>query len=168
VNTVHFSSKSDDWATPQALFDRLNAKYGPFDLDVCASAENAKCARFYTKEQNGLVQPWLGRVWMNPPYGRGEKACRARCHKEKCAKRGHHLSATVPGIGDWVLKAFHNVFITETAALVCMLLPARTDNAWWHEYVLPNAEVEFLKGRVKFGGHKNSAPFPSVVAVFRR
>ena len=79
MNPVHFSSKSDEWETPQALFDQLNAKYH-FDLDVCALPENAKCQRFFSPEENGLKQDWKGRCWMNPPYGRG--------------------------IGDWVRKAF--------------------------------------------------------------
>lgn len=69
MNKALFSSASDEWATPQALFDRLNEKFR-FDLDVCATKENAKCARYYTREQDGLAQTWEGVCWMNPPYGR--------------------------------------------------------------------------------------------------
>jgi hypothetical protein len=67
---VHFSSRSCEWATPPDLFARLSAEYGPFDLDPCATPENAKCARCYTREDDGLAMPWTGRVFMNPPYGR--------------------------------------------------------------------------------------------------
>ena len=67
---VHFSSKTTEWETPQNLYDELDAEFG-FTLDVCATQENAKCERFFTKEQDGLVQSWKGeRVWCNPPYGR--------------------------------------------------------------------------------------------------
>jgi len=64
-----FSSATSEWETPQDLFDRQDAVYH-FDLDVCATPENAKCARYYTEEQDGLKQTWTGRCWMNPPYGR--------------------------------------------------------------------------------------------------
>lgn len=65
-----FSSKTDLWATPQTFFDELNSEFG-FDTDVCALASNAKCAKFFTPEVNGLTQAWEGVCWMNPPYGRG-------------------------------------------------------------------------------------------------
>lgn len=68
--SVHFSSASDNWSTPQNFFDKCNAEFGPFDLDVCASPENAKCARYFTQADEGLAQTWSGKVWMNPPYGR--------------------------------------------------------------------------------------------------
>jgi len=67
---VHFSSETDLWATPQKVFDKLNERFH-FSLDPCSTKENAKCAVFYTKEENGLLQDWGGhRVFMNPPYGR--------------------------------------------------------------------------------------------------
>lgn len=135
-NNVMFSSTTDVWATPQRFFDELNSEFN-FELDVCATPENAKCRRFYTKEQDGLAHPWTGRVWCNPPYGRE--------------------------IGKWVKKAF------ETAArggLVVMLLPARTDTRWFHDYIYGKAEVRFIRGRLKFGDSKNSAPFPSMVVIF--
>lgn len=69
MDNVHFSSATDQWATPQDFFDRLNRAFG-FELDVCADDGNAKCPRFFTKEQDGLAQEWTGRCWMNPPYGR--------------------------------------------------------------------------------------------------
>jgi len=133
--SVHFSSASDNWATPQDFFDKLNDEFG-FTLDVCASAENAKCEKYFTKEDDGLSKVWEGIVWCNPPYGRE--------------------------IGKWIKKAY------QTGArghVVVMLIPARTDTAYWHDYVI-EGEVRFIRGRLKFGGHKNSAPFPSAVVVF--
>lgn len=135
---VHFSSATDDWATPQALFDEWDAKCGPLEIDVCASEQNAKCRRFFTKEQNGLAQSWAPhRCWMNPPYGRT--------------------------IGFWMRKAYEEARLGAT--VVC-LVPARTDTAWWHEYA-KHGDIHFIRGRVKFGSAKHSAPFPSAVVVFK-
>jgi phage N-6-adenine-methyltransferase len=140
MNPVHFSSATDEWATPQDFFDRLHARWR-FTLDVCATGHNTKVPVFYTREENALVQPWFGTCWMNPPYGRG--------------------------IGKWVEKACRSAL--EGDATVVCLLPARTDTRWWHEYVIPfAADVRFIRGRLKFGGHKNAAPFPSAVVVFKR
>lgn len=101
---VHFSSATDDWATPQALFDVLDQEFG-FTLDVCASPANAKCPTFFTEELDGLAHDWRGVCWMNPPYG--------------------------DAIAAWVEKAW--VSAEEGATVVC-LLPARTDTAWWWDY----------------------------------
>ena len=131
-----FSSKTDLWETPQDLFDKLNNEFH-FTLDVCATPENAKCDSFYTKEQDGLSQPWKGVVWCNPPYGKQ--------------------------IGSWVRRGF---FASISGNTVVMLLPARTDTRWFHEYIYGKAEIRFIRGRLKFGGSKNSAPFPSMVVVF--
>lgn len=133
-----FSSKTDMWATPQDFFDKCDKEFA-FTLDVCASAENHKCRLFFQKEDNGLSVPWAGNCWMNPPYGRG--------------------------IGAWVKKARES---SETsAALVVGLLPARTDTKWFHDHILGVAEIRFLKGRLKFGGSKNAAPFPSMLVIWR-
>ena len=133
---VHFSSKTDMWATPQGFFNELNREF-KFDLDPCASPENAKCKAYFTREQDGLKQSWEGkRVFMNPPYGRQ--------------------------IGKWVEKG-----ATGGAAVVVCLLPARTDTRWFHDHIYQKAEIRFIKGRLKFGGQTNSAPFPSMVVVFR-
>ncbi len=137
--SVHFQSRSCEWATPPELFAALAAEFGPFDLDVCATAENAKCARYFTRAQDGLRQRWAGRVWMNPPYGRA--------------------------IGLWVSKARQAAESGEAELVVC-LLPARVDTRWWHQHAA-RGETRFLPGRVRFGGAKNSAPFPSAVVVFR-
>jgi phage N-6-adenine-methyltransferase len=108
-----------------------------FETDVCALHENAKCKRFFTPEMDGLKQEWTGVCWCNPPYGRQ--------------------------IGKWVEKA------CKSCATVVMLLPARTDTKWFHDYIYnkPNVEIRFIKGRLKFGDSKNSAPFPSMVVIFR-
>ena len=138
MNTeVIFSSKSDLWETPQEFFDKLNQEFH-FNLDVCALPENTKCTKYYTPKQDGLSQPWSGVVWCNPPYGRE--------------------------IGSWVRKG---LFASMEGATVVMLLPARTDTKWFHEYIYGKAEIRFVKGRLKFGESKNSAPFPSMVVVFR-
>ena len=136
MNTqVMFSSQTDNWATPQWLFDELNKEFS-FTIDVCANSDNAKCRRYYTKAQDGLKQNWGGEnVFCNPPYGRE--------------------------ISKWVKKA------SESNTLVVMLLPARTDTKWFHEYIYNKAEVRFLKGRLKFGNSENSAPFPSMIVIFK-
>lgn len=139
MNTeLMFSSKTDLWETPQDLFDKLNNEF-QFTLDVCATPENAKCDKFYTKEQDGLKHPWKGTVWCNPPYGRG--------------------------IGQWVRRA---LFASVSGSTVVMLLPAITDTKWFHDYIYKrnNVGIRFIRGRLKFGGSKNSAPFPSMVVVF--
>jgi phage N-6-adenine-methyltransferase len=137
VANVHFSSQTDEWATPQSYFDEQNARW-QFTLDVCATPENAKCARFYTRADDGLAQSWAGeRCWMNPPYGRV--------------------------IGDWMRKAYEE---SQRSALVVCLVPARTDTAWWHDYAA-KGDVTFIRGRLKFGDGKNSAPFPSALVVLK-
>ena len=132
-----FSSKTDMWATPQEFFDSLD-KVFRFETDVCAVKDNAKCQRFYTPDDNGLLQDWRGVCWMNPPYGRE--------------------------ISQWVEKAYRSA--KDNGATVVCLLPARVDTRWWHDFCA-KGEVHFLRGRLKFGGNDNSAPFPSAVVVFR-
>lgn len=133
---VHFSSKSKVWETPKSLFDTISNDYGPFNLDVCASPQNAKCEKFFTEEDDGLSQKWYGKCWMNPPYGRRIK--------------------------DWMKKAYESSL--EGATVVC-LVPSRTDTKWWHDYAM-KGEVSFIKGRVKFVGAEHVAPFPSAIVVF--
>ena len=134
-----FSSATDNWSTPQDFFDKLNDEFH-FTLDVCADENNHKCEHYYTKEIDGLSHPWIGTIWCNPPYGRK--------------------------IGEWVRRA---LFASVAGNTVVMLLPARTDTKWFHDYIYKrdNAEIRFIKGRLKFGGCKNSAPFPSMVVIFR-
>lgn len=141
MNTdVMFSSATDNWSTPQDFFDKLNDEFH-FTLDVCADETNHKCEHYYTKEVDGLSRPWIGTIWCNPLYGRK--------------------------IGEWVRRAYISSQIG--SATVVILLPARTDTRWFHDYIYnkPNTEIRFIKGRLKFGGCKNSAPFPSMVVIFR-
>jgi site-specific DNA-methyltransferase (adenine-specific) len=134
--SVHYSSKSNEWFTPQNVFDELNCEFG-FDLDPCATSENAKCKKFFTMEQDGLAQDWTGsRVFCNPPYGRV--------------------------IGKWVEK-----MATGGAAICVGLIPARTDTSYFHDHIYQKAEIRFIRGRLKFGGHKNSAPFPSMIVIWK-
>ena len=135
-SAVFYSSKTDMWATPQDFFDALDAEFH-FTLDACAVKENAKCEAYYTPEQDGLDQPWTGRVWCNPPYGRN--------------------------VGQWVKKAHDTA---SGGGFVVMLLPARTDTRWFHDYIYRKTEVRFIKGRLKFGSCQNAAPFPSMVVIF--
>jgi phage N-6-adenine-methyltransferase len=140
-NNALFSSRNTLWATPQAFFDKQAAKYGPFDLDVCATDDNAKCQRFFSPHEDGLIQPWQGVCWMNPPFSRD--------------------------LGKWILKAWRETEMPGHARRVVALLPARTDTQWWHNYVQKYASrIEFIRGRLKFEGAGNNAPFPSAIVVF--
>lgn len=128
--------ETDVWATPQWLFDALNKEFG-FTLDPCSDGTNAKCPKFYTPHENGLLRDWgTETVFMNPPYSE---------------------------VDEWMRKAYGAAL--EGATVVC-LIPARTDTKWWHDYVM-KAEIRFIKGRLKFGDAENSAPFPSAIIVFR-
>lgn len=142
MNTeVMFSSKTDQWATPQQFYDELNCEFN-FTLDPCADAYNHKCNKYFTKEIDGLTQSWSGeRVFCNPPYGRE--------------------------IADWVKKCYEEVL--KGCQLVVLLVPARTDTKWFHNYIYKKAtEIRFIKGRLKFGNSKNAAPFPSMIVIFKR
>jgi phage N-6-adenine-methyltransferase len=137
MTPILFSSATDEWPTPKAFFAKLNRRY-QFTLDPCATAENAKCALYFTKEQDGLKQDWGNhRVFCNPPYGRE--------------------------IGKWARKCFE---ASQGGALVVLLVPSRTDTRWYHAWIEDKAEVTFLRGRLRFGGATTSAPFPSALAVY--
>lgn len=137
INGALFSSNDMTWTTPRELFDWLNTRFD-FTLDPCCLPETALCPKFYTPEEDGLLQSWHGeRVFMNPPYGRE--------------------------IGRWVEKAYRE---SCKGALVVALVPARTDTAWWQNFVMGKASVCYLAGRLKFGNSKQSAPFPSALLVF--
>lgn len=150
-----FSSARADWETPQALFDVLDAEFR-FTVDAAATAANTKvrrecmsmyahrhgcppmCKGYFTPEDDALTQPWWGTVFCNPPYGRA--------------------------VADFIRHG-----ACEAAACrstVVFLVPARTDTAWWHEYVMHATEVRLLPGRLRFGGAAHGAPFPSAVVVF--
>lgn len=132
---VHYSSATDEWATPQDFFDTVNAEF-VFDLDVCALDSSAKCSRYFTPESDGLAQTWDGTVWMNPPYG--------------------------DAIVHWVRKAWESA---QAGATVVCLVPARTDTGWFQDYCIDQGEVRFIRGRLRFGTADASAPFPSALVV---
>lgn len=134
-----FSNGSEDWPTPQAFYNVLNDEFG-FSLDPCASSANAKCKRFFTKDDDGLTRDWgTHHVFCNPPYGRKMR--------------------------DWARKCFD---ASQRGATVVLLAHARTDTQWFHHWVYGKAaEIRFVKGRLKFGDGTTPAPFPSLVAVFR-
>ena len=139
INKGLYSSTTDMWATPQAFFDELNEEFG-FTLDPCALPSNAKCTKYYTPTDNGLLQDWGGEiVFCNPPYGRA--------------------------IYDWVRKCSEEASKPNTT--VVALIPARTDTRYFHEFIYHQAkEIRFVKGRLKFGDAKSAAPFPSMVVIF--
>ena len=139
-NELMFSSKTDLWSTPWNFFEKLNDEFH-FTLDPCSTHENAKCYKHFTIEEDGLLQDWGNEVvFCNPPYGRQIK--------------------------DWVKKAYEESQKNNTT--VVMLIPARTDTIYFHEYIYHKAEIRFIKGRLKFGDAKNAAPFPSMVVIFGR
>ena len=138
-NGALFSSKSEVWATPQDFFDELDKEFC-FTLDPCANHENHKCATYFTIEDDGLAQDWSGhRVFCNPPYGRKIAAWVKKCHDE--AQKG---------------------------TLVVMLIPARTDTSYFHDYIYHKADLRFVRGRLKFGDAKQGAPFPSMVVIYKQ
>jgi phage N-6-adenine-methyltransferase len=150
MNTaLMFSSKSDEWETPRAVFDPLAREF-PMTVDVAATAENAKCRQFITAHQNALHRAWWeygDYGWCNPPYSRGLQS-------QFIAKAAEERT-----------RGFTTV----------MLLPARTDTKAFHTYIYDatrwepriGVEIRFLPGRVKFGEATASAPFPSMVVVFK-
>ena len=131
------SSNTPEWATPQSFFDALNREFS-FTLDPCSTHENAKCEKHYTKEDDGLSQSWRGEVvFCNPPYGRE--------------------------LPKWVKKCYDE----SRHATVVMLIPARTDTSYFHDYIYGKSEIRFIRGRLKFNDGKQRAPFPSMVVIYR-
>ena len=135
------SSKDMDWETPQVFFDELNEEFN-FTLDPCATKKTAKCEKYFTRKEDGLEQDWGGEVvFCNPPYG--------------------------TEIKHWVKKCLEESKKPNTS--VVMLIPARTDTIYFHEYIYKKAEIRFIKGRLKFGGKQKgsgSAPFPSMIVIY--
>jgi len=146
VSKVLFSSKKQDWGTPPELFKELSKEFGPFRLDAATRESNPlNTLYFYTEKDDGLKQPWMNPTYVNPPYGRG--------------------------IYNWVKKAHDE---QQFGIGTVMLIPARTDTRWFHEFIYKNRDVQvrFLKGRLKMYNydtkeqHQHLAPFPSMVVVF--
>lgn len=139
MNKSLLSTGKNDWETPHDFFEELDKEFH-FTLDPCASEQNHKCKKYYTEKENGLLQDWSGEiVYCNPPYSAKEQDAWVR----KCYEESIH-------------------------ALVVMLVPARTDTERFHKYILPHAEIRFLKGRLTFVGAKDPAPFPNMVVIFRK
>ena len=145
-----FSSKSDEWETPQEIFDDLNSVFN-FTLDPCSTHSNHKCGKYYTMVDDGLSKSWKGeRVFVNPPYGRA--------------------------IRHWAGKCFYE----SKHADIVILMPARTDTSYQHSFIFKANLLVFIKGRLKFvnrslpfyrgdGNFKiTAAPFPSQFVVFSR
>ena len=138
LNKALFTSNSDEWATPKEIFNELNNEFN-FNLDVCATEDNHKCNLFFTQKDDGLSKKWGGyRVFCNPPYS---------------------------NISEWVKKAYYESYKPNT--LIVLLIPARTDTKYFQEYIYHRAELRFIKGRLKFGDSKTSAPFPSMIVIYR-
>ena len=135
-----------DWCTPQDFFDELDGEF-VFALDAAATKKSAKCIRYFTPEDDGLKQPWDVppgyAVFCNPPYGRQ--------------------------IGEWVKKAYDESVRTE--GTIVLLIPARTDTKYFHQYIYGKAEIRFVEGRLKFtdedGNSYGPAPFPSMVVIYK-
>ena len=132
-----FESVTVEWATPDSIWKPLDAEFR-FTLDVASTHENAKCAAHYTMAEDGLKQKWDGVCWMNPPYGRA--------------------------MTDWLRKAVAEM---ANGVTTVALIPARTNTGWWHDIVIPNGEVRFVRGRPKFGGADHGLPQPLAIVVFR-
>ena len=150
MNDALLSSKKMDYCTPQNFFDRLNDEFH-FVLDAAATEKSAKCKAYYTPETDGLHSPWNlgGAVFCNPPYGRE--------------------------VGKWVRKAYQEA---QNGTTVVLLIPARMDTAYFHEYIYGRAEIRFLRGRLRFTdengnpvtdgkGRPVGAPFPSMVVIYK-
>lgn len=140
TSNIHYSSESNEWGTPTELYDHYNKRF-KFTLDPCATKENHKCEKYYTKEDDGLKQDWSGEVvFMNPPYGREIK--------------------------HWIKKAYEESLM---GAVVVCLIPARVDTKYWHDYIFDKADIKFIKGRLRFekdGVPRDAAPFPSAIVVY--
>lgn len=140
---VLFSHESDEYETPQKLFDLLNKPYsfGPFDLDAAATKDNTKCSSYFSIDDDGLNKDWseYKKIWINPPYSK---------------------------VKEWVKKAYEES--EKNNVEVVMLLPSRTDTRYWADYCMKAREIYFIKGRLKFNNMKNSAPFPSVICYFMK
>ena len=147
MNNVHFKSSDREWETPDSVFQPLKKEFNIL-VDVCANAENTKCKVYFDRKLNGLTADWKAAMdkwaytdkacWMNPPYGRG--------------------------IDSWIKKAHSEALKGVTTVA---LIPARTDTSWFHTYIHGKQEVRFIKGRIKFVDAESSAPFPSMIVIFR-
>lgn len=136
-----FESAKQDWATPDDVFDPINAEF-KFTLDAAANASNARAKKYFSSKDDGLTQDWgKNVVWLNPPYG------------ERAGK-----------LSDWIKKS---LAASKLGATVVMLIPARTNTNWFHDLCLAQGDVRFLRGRPKFGGADHGLPQPLCFVIFR-
>jgi site-specific DNA-methyltransferase (adenine-specific) len=132
------AGRRTDWGTPWPVFTHITEHYGPFALDAAALPGNAKVTPYYTPDDDGLRQPWVNRTWCNPPYGRE--------------------------LPRWLEKAIHEA---QRDVLSVLLLPSNTDTAWFHDLVLPYADITFVRGRINFVGSPSGNTKGSIIAVYR-
>ena len=137
LTEARFAAKSVEYETPRDLFDRAHSEFG-FTCDVASTDANAKCTEHFTKVDDGLAQVWSGVCWCNPPYGREMPRWIRKARSEAAAGR----------------------------ATTVLLIPARTNTAWWHEDCM-KGEVRFIRGRPRFNGGKHGLPFPLALVIFR-
>ena len=138
-DNLHFSSQTDQWATPQAVFDWLDGHLGPYDLDAAADSTNHKCANYIGSDVDALTVPWSGsHVWLNPPYGRG--------------------------LGRWATKAIEEIDAGNCDSTT-ILVPARTDTNWFIDLADRAHRIIFVKRRLRFGDGSRDAPFPTAILV---
>lgn len=138
LNPVIFSNKSDEWETPQDLFDKIN-KIIEFNLDAAASAINKKCEQYFSIVEDSLKQTWSGNVWLNPPYSVSDK---------------------------FIKKAYDEVYVNKNAKNCVILIPSRTDTKYFQNYCCKGERIIFIKGRLRFNNSPTSAPFPSCLIFF--
>lgn len=138
---AQLSSKRMDWRTPQAVLQLLYAVFGEFDLDPCSpEVPHVRAKKYFTEHDDGLAREWRGDVvYVNPPYGRAIGRWTAKCREEVAAGR---------------------------ARCIVLLVPARTDTAWWRRNVIGHASIVFLKGRLKFDDGKGTAPFATCLVLY--
>ena len=140
--TNKFESKKQDWTTPKSLFDKLDQEFH-FERDLAADKNNTLCKRFYTKEDNALIQNWDGICYLNCPYGDKESR-----------------------IVDWVKKAYYETRVNSNLVVI-MLIPARTNTKWWADYVMKATEIRFIVGMPKFGNNKYGLPCPLALIIWK-
>ena len=139
TNKGLFSSKTDEWETPQDFFEALNNEF-QFDIDVCATSDNAKCEKFFSPQFNALIREWHGVCWMNPPYDKN--------------------------IGLWIQKAYETA--QKGYTVVCLIQGRSSDTKWWHDYVMRASEIRYIKDRLHFGlnGKFSRANISSIIVMF--
>jgi hypothetical protein len=143
----------DDRETHPENFDPIAERFGGFTLDVAAAPHNAKCTEFFTRDDNGLLQPWAGRVWCNPPYSDLRSWVQKAWDEWGSTSTDQHHQCCALELG-WNACSCDLV----RPELIVMLLPAnRVEQKWWQELVEPYRDrpgsplrVEFLPGRMRF------------------